>query len=214
MLLFPTPRYDHLLGATKGGQTPFTKRRLSLPIWPVLSAFTSTATSRRSSAPEILPRSTTVNPTSRPTQPKPRPQTTTAKKMPSDHYPSSPRFSPTLGSIPEVFEFDVESPARRGSHATVETPSSTPEAFIPEITLNPPKISMKNAKGAIVQVTKKVIKAYDVTGVLRKVLEADQVRRRRILKIYLKALVFLKYLWHSSDRYGSIMAQSGFQLQR
>lgn len=135
--------------------------------------------------------------------------------MPCDYFPSSPRFSPTLGSIPEVVEFEAEpETARHDSHATIETPSSTPEAFIPEITLNPPKISMKNAKGAIVQVTKKVIKAYDVTGVLRKVLEADQIRRRRILKIYLKALVFLKYLWHASDRYGSIMQQSGFHLQR
>jgi hypothetical protein len=53
-----------------------------------------------------------------------------------------------------------------------------------------------------------------VANVLRHVLEADRLRRRRALRIYLKAIVFLKLLLKSHERHGALMATSGVYMQR
>lgn len=34
------------------------------------------------------------------------------------------------------------------------------------------------------------------------------------MKAYLKAIVFLKYLWHANERYGHVMATTGMYMQR
>lgn len=71
-------------------------------------------------------------------------------------------------------------------------------------------------KGIIVSPRKSrtAVASTKVANVLRNVLEADRLRRRRILRIYLKAIVFLKLLVKSHERYGAIMATSGIYMQR
>lgn len=34
------------------------------------------------------------------------------------------------------------------------------------------------------------------------------------MKAYLKAIVFLRYLWHAHERYGHLMATTGMYMQR
>ncbi|CAO2651328.1 Nn.00g096250.m01.CDS01 [Neocucurbitaria sp. VM-36] len=128
--------------------------------------------------------------------------------------PWSPPFSPTLGSIAEVFEYE---PLESTSNTT--TPNETHEAsdaFVPEpSTIAEPKLSRARVKQAIIQSPlRRTVSALSVSKVLRKVLDADRARRRRIMRVYLKAIVFLKYIWRANERYGSVMLTSGMYLQR
>lgn len=146
-----------------------------------------------------------------PTSP-PSPPTRDMSLQPSS--PWSPPFSPTLGSIPEVFEYETFA-----SLSNPATPNETPEttdAFVPEpSTIAEPKLSRARVKQAIIQSPiRRTVSALSVSKVLRKVLDADRARRRRIMRVYLKAIVFLKYLWRANERYGSVMLTSGMYLQR
>jgi hypothetical protein len=136
--------------------------------------------------------------------------------IPSDWgSPRSPSFNPILGSIPEVYEYEVESPdAEHSPLIKVDTHQDLSEAFIPELTINEPELTKSLAAGTVIQISRKIDKAYSVRRVLRKVLAADKIRRRRVMKVYLKAMTFLKYMLKAHDRYGAVMMTSGVYMQR
>lgn len=91
-----------------------------------------------------------------------------------------------------------------------------PEVFTPEAAgISPASLTRANSQDAIIQSPLRKARSFAVVAnVLRSVLEADRIRRRRILKIYLKALVFLKYLWRANERYGNVMVTTGMYMQR
>ncbi|KAL1601027.1 low-affinity phosphate transporter [Nothophoma quercina] len=137
-----------------------------------------------------------------------------------DYYqcsPRSPAFEPILGSIVEAPEFedesDVEVEAKHHRPSLTKIDSAThdvAEAFIPDICIGEPELTTKSAKGTVIQFARMTTaKATSVRRVLRKVLEADKVRRRKVLKVYLKALTFLRYMLKAHDRYGSAMMTTG-----
>jgi hypothetical protein len=137
---------------------------------------------------------------------------------PHDIIYGSPRspFSPTLGSIQEVLEYE---PLDETSQPP--TPLETPDAsafVLPEpATPIAPTLSIgPKTKGIILNPRKgrTAVATSKVANVLRNVLEADRLRRRLVLKIYLKAIVFLKLLLKSHERYGALMATSGVYMQR
>ncbi|KAI0572491.1 hypothetical protein A1F96_05728 [Pyrenophora tritici-repentis] len=128
------------------------------------------------------------------------------------HHPGTPRsatFSPTLGSIPEVFEYDSLD-AQFGSASLNDAPE-TPEAFLPETSsMSPPTLTRATSWPAIIQSpSRRVASPFAVSKALRRILEADRARRRRIMRVYLKAIVFLKYLWRANERYGNVMVTTG-----
>lgn len=138
--------------------------------------------------------------------------------------PRSPAFEPILGSITEAAEFEDESDVNIDIEAKPVRPSLTkidsasqdvPEAFIPDISIGEPELTTKTAKGTVIQFARMTTaKATSVRRVLRKVLEADKVRRRKALKIYLKAITFLRYMLKAHDRYGSAMMTTGMYMPR
>jgi hypothetical protein len=130
------------------------------------------------------------------------------------HQPGTPRssaFSPTLGSIPEVFEYES-----LDTKFSLNDAPETPEAFLPEASsMSPPTLTRATSWPAIIQSpSRRVASPFAVSKALRKILEADRVRRRRIMKVYLKAIVFLKYLWRANERYGNVMVTTGMYMQR
>jgi hypothetical protein len=132
-------------------------------------------------------------------------------------HPGTPRsspFSPTLGSIPEVFEY--ESLEAKVRPITPTDAPETPDVILPEASsMSPPELSRANSWPAIIQApSRKLASPFAVSKTLRKILEADRARRRRIMKVYLKAIVFLKYLWHANERYGNVMVTTGMYMQR
>jgi hypothetical protein len=138
-------------------------------------------------------------------------------QIPHQQIPGTPRssaFSPTLGSIPEVFEYESLE-AKFGSASLNDAPE-TPNAFLPEASsMSPPTLTRATSWPAIIQSpSRKRASPYAVSKALRKILEADKARRRRVLKIYLKAIVFLKYLWRANERYGNVMVTTGMYMQR
>jgi hypothetical protein len=136
--------------------------------------------------------------------------------VPSDWgSPRSPSFNPILGSIPEVYEYEIDSDDAAHSPLTkVDTHQDLSEVFIPELTINEPELTKSLASGTVIQISRRADKAYAVRRVLRKVLEADKVRRRRVMKIYLKAVTFLRFMLKAHDRYGAVMMTSGVYMQR
>ena len=142
-----------------------------------------------------------------------------------DYYqcsPRSPAFEPILGSITEAPEFEdgsdveVEAKAVRPSLTKIDSAThDVPEAFIPDISIGEPELTTKSAKGTVIQFARMTTaKATSVRRVLRKVLEADKIRHRKVLKIYLKALTFLRYMLKAHDRYGSAMMTTGMYMPR
>ncbi|KAJ4317536.1 low-affinity phosphate transporter [Neodidymelliopsis sp. IMI 364377] len=139
-----------------------------------------------------------------------------------DYYqcsPRSPAFEPILGSITEAAEFDEETnieaeakPTRPSLTKIDSTSQDVPEAFIPDISIGEPELTTKSAKGTVIQFAR-MAQSQSVRRVLRKVLEADKVRRRKALKVYLKALTFLRYMLKAHDRYGSAMMTTGMAYQ-
>jgi hypothetical protein len=120
-----------------------------------------------------------------------------------------------LGSIPEVYEYEVEShDAAHSPLIKVDTHQDLSEVFIPELTINEPELTKSLASGTVIQISRRADKANAVRRVLRKVLEADKVRRRRVMKIYLKAVTFLRFMLKAHDRYGAVMMTSGVYMQR
>lgn len=136
--------------------------------------------------------------------------------------PRSPAFEPILGSITEAAEFDdesdvtVEAKPVRPSLTKIDSASQDmPEAFIPDISIGEPELTTKSAKGTVIQFARMTTaKTTSVRRVLRKVLEADKIRRRKALKIYLKAITFLRYMLKAHDRYGSAMMTTGMYMPR
>lgn len=136
--------------------------------------------------------------------------------------PRSPAFEPILGSITEASELDdesdidVEVKLARPSLTKIDSATQdVPEAFIPDISIGEPELTTKTAKGTVIQFARMTTaKATSVRRVLRKVLEADKIRRRKVLKIYLKALTFLHYMLKAHDRYGSAMMTTGMYMPR
>ncbi|KAF1939140.1 hypothetical protein EJ02DRAFT_457189 [Clathrospora elynae] len=211
MILFSPPRCDLLLGNGSGKQTSFTSTsftptRFSIPLWPA--------------SPVSIPLSPRF-PEQRPSRPS---LPLSAKQLPQpsptvdmSHQPDTPRpspFSPTLGSIPEVFEY--ESLDTKLGLTTPNDTQEAPEAFRPEAsTMSPPTLTRASSWPAIIQSPpRKVASPYAVSKALRKILEADRARRKRIMRVYLKAIVFLKYLWRANERYGNLMLTTGMYMQR
>jgi hypothetical protein len=131
----------------------------------------------------------------------------------------SPIYSPVLDTIAEVFEYD-ESPQQVASPpiTPLETPDGTATFMLPEAA-HPvdPTVSMGPKTRGIISSPRKnltVRASSKVASVLRKVLETDHVRRRRALRIYLKAIVFMKLLMKAHERYGSLMATQGAYMHR
>ncbi|KAL5116002.1 hypothetical protein ACEQ8H_006120 [Pleosporales sp. CAS-2024a] len=132
--------------------------------------------------------------------------------------PRSP-YSPTLGSIQEVFEYDALDIASQPP--TPLTPCETQDKAMgvlpePATTARATLSVGQRTRGIIVSPRKgrAAVATSKITKVLRNVLEADRTRRRRALRIYLKAMMFLKLLLKSHERYGSIMATSGIYMHR
>lgn len=130
----------------------------------------------------------------------------------------SPIYSPILDTIPEVFEFEPLQEISSPSITPLETPDGTTTFMLPEAA-HPvePTVSMGPKTKGIISSPRKnltVRASSKVASVLRKVLEADRVRRRRTLRIYLKAVVFMKLLMKAHERYGSLMATQGAYMQR
>jgi hypothetical protein len=130
----------------------------------------------------------------------------------------SPIYSPVLDTIPEVFEFEPLQEISSPSTTPLETPDSTATFMLPEAA-HPvePTVSMGPKTKGIISSSRKnltVRASSKVASVLRKVLETDRVRRRRALRIYLKAIVFMKLLMKAHERYGSLMATQGAYMQR
>lgn len=212
MIVFSPPRCDFLLGATAAGkQTTFTTHRLSLPLWAARPA--SSLVALRSLQANITPQPATPR-----TQPESRsPNSTIEMSTPQEFGFGSPRspFSPTLNSIPEVFEYeplDEQSPPATPNEKHVSDGCRPEPPHIVE-----PRLSMARTKEGIITSPRRAITTRPsprVSIVLRKVLDNDRVRRRRVLRIYLKAMVFLKMLVKSHERYGALMATQGTYMQR
>jgi hypothetical protein len=136
--------------------------------------------------------------------------------------PRSPAFEPILGSISEASELEddsdveVEAKPRRPSLTKIDSASQDIiEAFIPDTSIGEPELTTKTARGTVIQFARMTTaKATSVRRVLRKVLEADKIRRRKVLKVYLKALTFLRYMLKAHDRYGSAMMTTGMYMPR
>ncbi|EMD68996.1 hypothetical protein COCSADRAFT_77110 [Bipolaris sorokiniana ND90Pr] len=205
MLLFSAPPCDSLLPRGPAKQT--VSKRLALPFWSTTPA----------SIP-LLPR-TPKKKASRPPPPQGRGKQSALQTKPTQmsHHADSSRsstFAPTLGSIPEVFEYDPLDARHRP--ASLNDVPETPDAFLPEASIaSPPALTRATSWPAIIQApSRRVASSLAVSKALRRILEADRARRRRIMKAYLKAIVFLKYLWHANERYGHVMATTGMYMQR
>jgi hypothetical protein len=207
MLLFTPPRCDSLLGKASRNQTGSLSRSIfSNPLWPSVASI------------PLSPRSPKQKP-SRPSPPQRKqqlPQSTPSTEM--SQIPGTPRssaFAPTLGSIPEVFEYESLE-AKFGTVSLNDAPEA-PDAFFPETSasMSPPTLTRATSWPAFIQSpSRRRTSQFAVSKVLRNILEADRVRRRRILKVYLKAIVFLKYLWRANERYGNVMVSTGMYMQR
>ncbi|KAI8934525.1 hypothetical protein NX059_008224 [Plenodomus lindquistii] len=213
MLLFSPPTCDFMSAMGPDKQTTFTSSQsFAFPSWPAPARTTPIPRSPSSH------KTTTSRPALPPRQPQKslsRTNSTQTQDMSSaSASPHSP-FSPTLGSIPEVFEHEsldnMTTPL-----ASPNENQDTPDAFIPEaVCLSPASLTRANSQDAIIQSPVRKAKSFAaVSTVLRKVLEADRIRRRRIMKVYLKAIVFLKYLWRANERYGNVMVTTGMYMQR
>ncbi|KAF2850898.1 hypothetical protein T440DRAFT_468044 [Plenodomus tracheiphilus IPT5] len=212
MLLFSPPRCDFLSRAGPDKQSTITSRRFAFPSW--------SAAARTSPIPHSpnSPKPRNTRPSLPPRQSAQRvSQSNSTQTHDMSSVPESPRspFSPTLVSIPEVFEHD--------SLDNMITPLASPnenqdgpDVFIPEAAcISPASLTRANSRDAIIQSPVRKAKSFAVVSkVLRKVLEADRMRRRRILKVYLKAIIFLKYLWRANERYGNAMVTTGMYMQR
>ncbi|KAF1359893.1 hypothetical protein EJ07DRAFT_117165 [Lizonia empirigonia] len=237
MMLFSPPRCDFRVLSASGRQTaavPFTLQAPSVLSWLTDSLSTSSSPSpspctrqvadapfsRRNSQTQSSPQSTSSNNNE-------EQQRSFADKMSFEYEyyqcsPRSPAFEPILGSITEAAEFDddsdieIEAKAVRPSLTKIDSAShDVPEAFIPEISIGEPELTTKSARGTVIQFARMTTaKATSVRRVLRKVLEADKVRRRKVLKVYLKALTFLHYMLKAHDRYGSAMMTTGMYMPR
>jgi hypothetical protein len=138
---------------------------------------------------------------------------------PPEGYFGSPRspFSPTLDSIQEVFEYE---PLEETSPppTPLETTHAVSPFLLPEAaTLIAPTLCIDTETEGIFTGARRDlmnVASSRVATVLRTVLEADRLRRRRALRIYLKAIVFLKLLLKSHEQYGALMATSGAYMQR
>ncbi|KZM18822.1 hypothetical protein ST47_g10044 [Ascochyta rabiei] len=233
MMLFSPPRCDFRVPSASGRQTvavPFTTQTPSVLAWLVDSL--STSPSPRTREPANQPssvRSSHPHSSPQPSSPSDNKEPRTSLSCPMsfdyDYYPCGPRspaFEPILGSITEAAEFedasDVEVEAKPVRPALTKIDSASqdvPEAFIPDISIGVPELTTKTAKGTVIQFARMTTaKATSVRRVLRKVLEADKVRRRKALKVYLKALTFLRYMLKAHDRYGSAMMTTGMYMPR
>ncbi|KAH7398646.1 hypothetical protein DE146DRAFT_755641 [Phaeosphaeria sp. MPI-PUGE-AT-0046c] len=220
MLLLSRPQCNLLLAGSPGKQTAFTSQRVSLP-----SSSLSSCERPATSLVALRSLQAILFPQSRPDSQKPQQASvhvmSSPQIIPNTHgTPRSPTaFSPTLGSIQEVFEYEPLDITNQpptpltplenedGIPAVLPEPATTAEATV---SMGP------KTRGIIVSPRKSraSVASTKVANVLRNVLEADRLRRRRILRIYLKAIVFLKLLVKSHERYGAIMATSGVYMQR
>ncbi len=211
MLLFSPPPCNLPFGSRRSrivkqsSVTPTSSPRFTLPLWPI----------GPTDPPHNSPASKPHRQKSPPTLSKQQAQLVRSFAM-SFHpgTPWSPFFEPTLGSIPEVFEYEPLD--EQASSMVLHPGHETPEALTPESsTIAEPKLSRATSRSAIIQSPpRRVISALSVAKVLRRVLEADLMRRRKIMRVYLKAIMFLKYLWRANERYGTVMLTSGMYMPR
>jgi len=141
-----------------------------------------------------------------------------APSSPCTNSYGSPTYSPTLDPILEVFEFEPLHQVTSPPAIPLESPDGTGTFVLPE-PAHPvdPTVSMgPKTKGIILSPRKglTVRASSKVASVLRKVLETDRIRRRRALRIYWKAIVFLKLMLKSHEQYGTLMATQGGYMQR
>jgi hypothetical protein len=219
MLLFSSPRCDYLIVGAASKQTAFTSRCLTLPLWHARPA--SHLLALRSLQANLTLHSR-PQPSTHKQQKVQQTLPTPAMSSPRDFYvgsPRSPAFSPTLGSIPEVFEYDDLATLATTPEPTTPLSEHTKElGFVNHrSTTALPCLSVQTSPAGIILSPRRATSArpsIKVTGVLRKVLEADRLRRRRALRIYLKVIVFMKMLLESHERYNSLIATSGMHMPR
>jgi hypothetical protein len=216
MLLHSRPPCGFPLSGGTGKQINSTSQRFTLPLWPARPAASLVALRSLQEIlfPEQQAPSRKANPSA----------STHIMSSPHNIQHGSPRspahFSPTLGSIQEVFEYEpleitspVITPLTPPLDGLDASPGVLPEPATPaEATIS----TGPRTKGIIVNPRKgrPTLASTKVVNVLRHVLEADRLRRQRALRIYLKVIVFLKLLLKSHERYGAIMATSGVYMQR
>jgi hypothetical protein len=213
MLLISPPRCDFVISSGACKQTNFTSQRFTPPLWAARPADSLVAL--RSLQELLFPQHSA----SRKQVSSTNTSTMSSPRNVQCGSPRSPLFSPTLGSIQEVFEYEpleIASPP-----ITPLTPIENPDASMgvlpePATTVTATISIGPKTKGIIVSPRKgrPTLASTKVANVLRHVLEADRLRRRRALRIYLKAIVFLKLLLKSHERYGALMATSGVYMQR
>lgn len=207
MILFSPPRCDFLSRSRPGKQATLTTMRFSIPLWPAAPTPHLPRQSKRSITRPSPPRRSKA-------QSRPR-STSTPEMSFIPGTPRSPLYSPTLGSIPEVFEYESLD-QQVSPTVTPNENHDSPEAFTLEASsVTAPKLTRATSRDGIIQSPPRKSGSFAaVSKVLRKVLEADRIRRRRILRVYLKAIVFLKYLWRANERYGNVMVTTGMYMQR
>lgn len=213
MLLFSPLRCDFTLSEGLSQTKACSSDYFSKSTWPVRTA--SSLVTLRSLQRKLLPQLTPL-PAPYKVQ---RSNQLSSMSSPLDIHvgsPRSPLFSPTLNSIPEVFEYEpsAESP---DATTSIET-QDIPVYALPEpATMAVPAVSLRPTKEAIIVSPRRATATHTPTVVanaLRNILEVDRHRRQRILRVYLKAIVFIKLMLKSHERYGAIMANSGGYMQR
>jgi hypothetical protein len=214
MLLHSPPPCSFLLNSGTGKQVSLTSHRFKLPLWPARPAASLVAL--RSLQEIIFPQ----QPASRKSAPSTPTHIMSSPRHVPYGSPRSPHFSPTLGSIQEVFEYeplDIPSPLITPLTPPLDGLDAAPGVLPEPATTAAATVSPgPRTKGIIVSPRKgrPALASTKVVNVLRNVLEADRLRRRRALRIYLKAIVFLKLLLKSHERYSAIMATSGVYMPR
>jgi hypothetical protein len=201
MLLFSTSPCDSLLGSAFKQNTSFTSSRTI-----ALSRPSSRDIFSQLQQYKLLPQTSTT--ILEPTNP------TYASMDQYSYSPRSPPFSPSLNAIEEVIHEDHDED--HDVSPTTEHAAQSPGVLLSDpINMAEPTVSMTTSKSAIIQSpSQRSRSTMAVSGVLRKVLAADRQRRIRILRVYLKAIIFLKYLWAAHERYGTVMLTSGMYTQR
>ena len=185
------------MGSGPAKQAPLTSRRFPVPLWPANIPHIPTPPhcGQRASSSKVSK----------------QPQISNPPGIMFFHpdSPHSPWFSPTLGSIPEVFEYEpLEAHTNQNQEAH--------DGLCPESsTVAKPRLSRATSRSAIIQSPpRRTISALSISKLLRRVLDADLMRRRRIMRVYLKAIMFLKYMWRANERYGNVMLSTGMYMPR
>ncbi|KAI8941569.1 hypothetical protein NX059_002784 [Plenodomus lindquistii] len=90
-------------------------------------------------------------------------------------------------SLPSLFEASETGESKQKLVGDLITPGTTTQADIQEVITQSPIVKAKSSVA--------------VPKASRAISEADNCRRRRIMKVYLQAILFVKYLWRANERH-------------